>query len=146
MSVNLSSRMPNGIMRTSRRTGGAIAVALAIVAMLFASACASGRSHREDDGTVQMVVHVNNNFAPPADVTIFAVQQDGIRRLVGNAPPNRDVTLTIPGDVLPGTQFRLIADRTGGRAVASQTISAARGIIIDWDLQTNAIWFPETGP
>jgi hypothetical protein len=145
MSVNVSSRIAERRMRTSRRAQAAAASAFAAVAIMFAGACASGHSHRDGGGAVQMIVHVNNNLAPPADVTIYAVQQDGIRRLVGNAPPNKDVALRIPGDVLPGTQFRLIADRTGGRALPSQPISAASGVMIDWDLQTNALWFPEIG-
>lgn len=123
----------------------AIAVAIATVAVMSAGACASGQSHRANDGTVEMIVHVNNHLAPPSDVTIYAVQRDGIRRLVGNVPPNRDVALRIPGNVLPGTQFQLIADRTGGRSIPTQPISAASGVMIDWDLQTNAVWFPEIG-
>lgn len=145
MSVNVSSRNPKGISRTSRRMRDAIVVAIATVALMSAGACASGHSPRDDGGTVAMVVHVNNNLAPPSDVTIYAVQRDGIRRLVGNAPPNRDVALKIPGNVLPGTEFRLVADRTGGRSIPSQPISAASRVMIDWDLQTNAVWFPEIG-
>ncbi len=87
-----------------------------------------------------------NDLAPPSDVTVYAVSQDGVRRLLGDVPPNKDRALKVPNDIFPGTSFRIIAERTAGRRVVSQPITATNGGgIIDWDLQTNAVWFPEPG-
>jgi hypothetical protein len=107
-------------------------------------ACASSQHRKTTDGERQMIVHVTNNLTPPSDVTVYAVGQDGIRRLIGDVPPNKDKALKIPGDLPPGMPFRIVADRGLGRPVVSQPINASTdGLIIDWDLQNNSIWFPD---
>ena len=121
-----------------------IGAALALLSATALGACASGHSHR--GGQEQYVVHLTNDLAPPADVTVFAVGPDGTRRLLGSVPPNKDRALKIPDNLFPGTSFRIVAERTGGRRVVSQPIAATNeGMIIDWDLQTNALWYPESG-
>jgi hypothetical protein len=118
---------------------------MALMATTAIGACASGRSHK-GGADQQTVVHLKNDLTPPSDVTVYAVSQDGIRRLLGDVPPNKDRVLKIPGDIFPGTTFRIVAERTGGRPIVSQPISAVSGgQFIDWDLQTNSVWFPETG-
>lgn len=122
-----------------------VGAAVALMVTTAIGACASGHSH---PGGVdqQIVVHLTNDLAPPSDVTVYAVSQDGIRRLLGNVPPNKDRELKVPNEIFPGTSFRIVAERTGGRPVVSQPITAnSGGQIIDWDLQTNAVWFPEPG-
>jgi hypothetical protein len=133
----------------ARRSGAlrrsVVGAAVALMATTAVGACASGHSHRSD-GQQQIVVHVTNDLAPPSDVTVYAVSQDGIRRLLGDVPPNKDRALKVPNEIFPGTSFRIVAERTGGRVIASQPITAnSGGQIIDWDLQTNAVWFPEPG-
>ena len=93
-----------------------------------------------------MVVHLTNDLAPPSDVTVYAVTPEGIRLLLGDVPPNEHRVLRIPSEVSPGMSFHLVADRTLGRRVVSQAVTATSdGLIIDWDLQTNGMWFPEAG-
>jgi len=123
-----------------RRALGAAAITALPVAI---GACAHGHAHR--DGVQQeYIVHLTNDLAPPSDVTVYAIGQDGTRRLLGDVPPNKDRALKLPTEVFPGTSFRIVAERTAGRAVVSQPITATSdGGIIDWDLQTNAVWFPE---
>lgn len=143
MKCNVSAR------RSQRRArpGGALRRALVGVAMALLTtgsigACASGHSHR--GGQQQFIVHLTNNLAPPSDVTVYVVSQDGVRRLLGDVPPNKDRALKIPNNLFPGTNFRIVAERTAGRPIVSQPITASNsGGMIDWDLQTNAIWFPE---
>jgi hypothetical protein len=136
---------------TSARSGRALRRAIAGSAMtMFAAAafgaCAHGHMHRGGGGQQEYVVHLTNDLAPPSDVTVYAVSQDGVRRLIGDVPPNKDRALKIPNNIFPGTSFRIIAERTAGRTVVSQPITASNGGgIIDWDLQTNAVWFPEPG-
>jgi hypothetical protein len=127
--------------RVTRRT--LAAAAMALMSLTAMGACASGHSHK-GGAQQQIVVHLTNDLSPPSDVTVYAVSQDGIRRLLGDVPPNKDRVLTIPNNLFPGTSFRIVAERTAGRAVISQPITAtSSGGIIDWDLQTNGVWFPE---
>lgn len=115
---------------------------MAALALAFAS-CSHGHSHR-DGAQQEYVVHLTNDLTPPSDVTVYAVAQDGTRQLLGDVPPNKDRALRIPNNLFPGTSFRIVAQRTAGRSVVSQPITAtSAGGIIDWDLQTNAVWFPE---
>ena len=134
----------------SARSGSARRALAGAAMTLFASAafgaCAHGHTHRGGGGQQEYIVHLTNDLAPPSDVTVYAVSQDGVRRLLGNVPPNKDRALKIPNDIFPGTSFRIVAERTAGRTVVSQPITASNGGgIIDWDLQTNAVWFPEPG-
>jgi hypothetical protein len=121
-----------------------VGAAMALLAATATGACASTHSHRGADQ--QIVVHLTNNLAPPSDVTVYVVTQDGTRRLLGDVPPNKDRVLKVPTDIYPGTTFRIVAERTAGRRIVSQPITATTALsMIDWDLQTNAMWFPETG-
>ena len=116
----------------------------AFIAVAGAGACATGHSHKGGHEQ-QLVVHLTNDLAPPADVTVYAVTSDGIRHLLGDVPPNDHRVLRIPHDVSTATAtFHLVADRTLGRRVVSQPVNSTSGdLIIDWDLQSNSMWFPE---
>jgi hypothetical protein len=147
--VVMRGNMPARMLATRARSSGgsrhfAAAVAMALMMTVSMGACASGHSHR--GANQQIIVHLTNDLAPPSDVTVYAITPDGTRRLLGDVPPNKDRVLKVPADIFPGTDFRLIAERTGGRAVASQPITSTSALgMIDWDLQTNAMWFPEPG-
>jgi len=149
MRLNVSARRPRRLARTSvglRRSMLGVVVAVAVTMAL--AACASGHNRKGGDGGDQpMIVHLTNDLAPPSDVTVYAVAQDGIRRLVGDVPPNKDKAMKIPSDVPRGSSFRLVAERsTIGRPIVSQPITATSdGLIIDWSLQTNAVWYPDSG-
>ena len=146
MRRNLSARSRIGLVRSSAATRRSmLGVAVAVAVSMAFGACASGHN-RKGGGDQPIVVHLTNNLAPPSDVTVYAVTQDGIRRLVGDVPPNRDRAMKIPTDVPSGATFRLVAERTAiSRAIVSQPITATTdGLIIDWDLQTNAIWYPDS--
>jgi hypothetical protein len=146
MTRNVSARGPEKRARwsgVSRRS--IVAVAMALMSTTAIGACASGHSQHRGGTDQQIIVHLTNDLTPPSDVTVYAVSQGGIRRLLGDVPPNKDRALKIPSDIFPGTSFRIVAERTGGRPVVSQPITATSGTqMIDWDLQTNAMWFPET--
>lgn len=145
MRCNVSARgveksvRPSGALRRS-----VVGAAMALLSTTAIGACASSHSHRGADQ--QIIVHLTNNLAPPSDVTVYVVTQDGTRRLLGDVPPNKDRVLKVPTDVHSGSRFRIVAERTAGRRIVSQPITATSAVnMIDWDLQTNAIWFPETG-
>jgi hypothetical protein len=146
MRLNVFARRHNSVARSSvrvRRSMLGVVVAVAAIAAL--GACASNHNKKTGGGDQPIIVHLTNDLAPPSDVTVYAVTQDGIRRLIGDVPPNKDKALRVPSDVPPGSTFRLVAERsTISRPVVSQPITASTdGLIIDWSLQTNAIWYPD---
>jgi hypothetical protein len=144
MSLNVSPRDANSARagRITRRS--TLGVMIAIAAISTAGACATGHSHKGDDTQGRMIVHLTNDLAPPSDVTVYAVGRDGVRRVLGDVPPNDHKVLRVPSDISPGTTYHLIADRGLGRPVVSQPITATdQDMIIDWDMQTNSMWFPD---
>jgi hypothetical protein len=148
MRLNVSARRPKRLARASvRMRRSVLGVVVAVAVTLTLAACASGHNRKGGGDDQPMVVHLTNDLSPPSDVTVYAVTQDGIRRLMGDVPPNKDRALKVPSDVSRGSTFRLVAERTTiSRPIVSQPISATTdGLIIDWSLQTNAIWFPESG-
>jgi len=143
MTRNLPARRRNERAWSSGTSRRALSAAAMAVVSAVIGACAHGHSHR-DGAQQEYIVHLTNDLAPPSDVTVYAIGQDGTRRLLGDVPPNKDRALRIPNNLFPGTSFRIVAQRTAGRSVVSQPITATSGGgIIDWDLQTNAVWFPE---
>ncbi|MBK5187693.1 MAG: hypothetical protein JJD97_05570 [Gemmatimonadaceae bacterium] len=147
MKCNVPARPAKGLARAQRSLKRAIVASMvAALALSTAGACASGHVRR-DGGEQPMIVHLTNNLVPPSDVTVYVVTQQGVRELLGSVPPNKDRALTIRGSMLRGTSFRIVAERALGRSVVSQPINASNdGSIIDWELQTNAVWFPESAP
>jgi hypothetical protein len=145
----MKRNLPTRTLAMRARSGGDLrrsiaAIAMALMMTTVMGACAS--SHARRGAHQQIVLHLTNDLAPPSDVTVFAITQDGTRRLLGNVPPNKDRVLKVPADIFPGTTFRIVAERTGGRAIVSQPVSSTSSLsMIDWDLQTNAMWFPEPG-
>src|SRR5947209_15807242 len=157
-SSNISEDVMNGktsaVSRTRRprftnvRKHSVVAFATALLSTTAIAACAMGHTPRGGDQQQeqQYVVHLTNNLAPPSDVTVYAVSEGGTRRLMGDVPPNQDRALTIPNNIFPGTSFRIVAEGTSGRGILSQPITASSGGgMIKWDLQTNAMWFPQSG-
>lgn len=146
MKLNVSARSPKWLARSSvswRRWMLGVVVAGALTAAL--GACASSHNRKVSSEDQPIIVHITNDLAPPSDVTVYAVTSDGARRLVGDVPPNKDRAMKVPSGVPSGTSFRLVAERNAlSRPVVSQPITATRtGLMVDWSLQTNAIWFPD---
>ena len=131
------------VMRTNLSSRGTAGSAIAILAALTVGACASGHTHANDNHVARTVIHLSNDLTPPADVTVYAIGQGGLRLLLGDLPPNGHKVLRLPGAIQPGTTYHIVAERNGGRAVVSQPITASNDdMMIDLDLQTNSMWFP----
>jgi hypothetical protein len=142
MNVNLPTQLSRRALQV-RRPVWHVMLLPAFIAIAGLGACATGHSHKGDH-VQQLVVHLTNDLAPPADVTVYAVTPEGIRLLLGDVPPNEHRVLHIPNEVSSATSFHLVADRALGRRVVSQPVtSTTSDLIIDWDLQTNSMWFPE---
>jgi hypothetical protein len=113
--------------------------ALALTAGLAPAACATSRAR---GGAPEIVVHLTNNLTPPSDVSIYAVSEDGFRRLLGDVAPNGRKVLRVPVHGAAQT-LRLVAQLPLGRGLRSQPFTVSGGrTVIDWDLQTNSLWFP----
>jgi hypothetical protein len=142
MNVNLATQRYRRAVRV-RRPVWHVVLLSAFIALAGLGACATGHSHK-GDRVAQMVVHLSNDLAPPSDVTVYVVTTEGIRRLLGDVPPNDHRVLHIPNDLPLASTFHLVAERTLGRAIVSQPVTATTNdLIIDWDLQANSMWFPE---
>jgi len=122
----------------------AIRSALAVAAALVLGACASGHTHADGGHEPRTVIHLTNDLTPPADVSVYAVGQGGVRQLLGDLPPNSHKVFRLNSSIHPGTTYHIVAERNGGRPVISQPITAtSQDLMIDWDLQGNSMWFPE---
>jgi hypothetical protein len=120
--------------------GGALALAVGLAPEACATSHAKGKSP-------EIVVHLTNDLTPPADVSVYAVSEDGFRRLLGDVPPNGHKVLHASVSGAAQT-FRLVAQLPLGRVLRSQpfTISGGGQTLIDWDLQANSMWFPSESP
>jgi hypothetical protein len=121
--------------------GGALALAVG----LAPAACAT--SHAKGKGSPpEIVVHLTNDLTPPSDVSVYAVSEDGFRRLLGDVPPNGRKVLRFSISGVAQT-FRLLAQLPLGRALRSQPFTVSGGqTLVDWNLQTNSMWFPSEQP
>jgi hypothetical protein len=119
--------------------GGALALAAGLAPLGCATSHAKGKSP-------EIVVHLTNNLTPPTDISVFAVSGDGFRRLLGDVPPNGHKVLHASVSGAAQT-LRLVAQPPLGRLLRSQpfTISGSE-TLIDWDLQSNSLWFPSESP
>jgi len=112
---------------------------LALVLLLVAAACASGRGGNADTGgdAAGISVLVDNSGAPASDITVYVLSSTGSRQLIGSVPPGQTATLRYRGSTLGG-QFRLLARPTGGREIISNTFSFGRpGSTIRWNVYSN---------
>ena len=130
----------SGVLR--RSVAGA---AIALLSTTAIGACASGHSHRGADQ--QIIVHLTNDLAPPSDVTVYAVTQDGTRQTSRRCATEQGSGVEGADGHLTGSDLsnRGGAHRRTTRSCRSRSPSTSALSMIDWDLQTNAMWFPETG-
>lgn len=131
-------------MSCNPRSRGGAGWAIALAAALLLGACASGHSHKGDDHVPRTVIHLTNDLVPPADVTVYVIGEGGVKQLLGDLPPNSHKVLRLPGTIRSGTTYHIVAERNLARPVVSQPITASNDdLMIDWDLQTNSMWFPQ---
>ena len=116
--------------------------ALALTVGLALAACATSHARR---GSTEAVIHLTNDLIPPSDVSIYAVSEDGFRQLLGDVPPNGRKVLHLPMTGV-SQMIRLVAERPLGRVLRSDPfVLTSHHPVIDWDLQSNSIWFPSDG-
>jgi hypothetical protein len=117
--------------------------ALALAASLAPAACVTSHAR---GGPAEIVVHLTNDLNPPSDVSVYAMSEDGFRRLLGDVAPRGHKVLRASVSGAAQT-LRLVAQLPLGRALRSQPFTVAGGqTVIDWDLQSNSMWFPSESP
>jgi hypothetical protein len=117
---------------------------MALTIGLAPAACATShaRGGSARGGSPEVIIHLTNDLNPPNDVSVYAVSEDGFRRLLGDVAPNGRKVLRVPVHGAAQT-LRLVAQLPLGRALRSQPFTVSGGQTqIDWDLQSNSMWFP----
>ena len=131
--------------QTSFRT--AVGMAAVAVAVAATTACTPANVQRPEGKPVPVQLVVNNNLLRPTDLTIYTVDWDGQRRLLGSVPPRtiRDFSFT---PVSYSEQYRFLATRITGRDIRSQvfTIGSEMTGQITWTMIPNLVAFRGTDP
>lgn len=112
-------------------------VAMVLVPLLGACSTSGRTTGSRDLATVV----VENNLAPPAQVTVYAVSSIGSQERVGIVAPGTTRSLRFSAGVGSG-QIRLIARADGGQQVTSQPIPLQGGQTVRWSLFANNIDVP----
>ena len=86
----------------------------------------------------QMVVRIQNNLIPPSSLTVYAVPETGVRQMLGVMQPSETKTFTLDPS-LATTQYRLVAEATGGQEIASREFTFAGTSGVTWDMNLNVI-------
>ena len=130
---------------TSFRT--AVGMAVVAVAVAASTACTPTNMHSPAGKPVPVQLVVNNNLLRPTDLTIYTVDWDGQRRLLGSVPPRtiRDFSFT---PISYTEQYRFLATRITGRDIRSQvfTIGSEMTGQITWTMIPNLVGFRGTDP
>lgn len=86
----------------------------------------------------EVVVRVQNNVIPPTSLTVWAVPETGVRRMLGVMQPSETKTFTFEPS-LPNTQYRLVAQATAGSELVSREFTFAGVSGVTWDMSLNVI-------
>ena len=100
--------------------------------VLTASCVATGR----EGVATRIGVAVENDLQPPTSITVWALDDIGTRRLLGNVSPleTRSFSLNPTAGAI-----RLLARTTGGREIVSERLTALGGETLRWDLSANVL-------
>ncbi|MDQ6737648.1 MAG: hypothetical protein M3Z30_08105 [Gemmatimonadota bacterium] len=112
-------------------------------AFTILTACASSGG-RTTGPTVPIDLEVNNNLRLPADLSVYAVSQAGIRMLLGDVPPGQNRTLRFKPAAF-SEPYRLLAILPTGRQIQSQSFIVGSDMTggIVWTLVPNIVGFIE---
>ena len=114
-------------------------VGVALAATL--SACATvprAPSDRSPSGDGDVVVHVENNIAPPAAVRVWLVAHDGAELELGSTPPTSAKLWRIR-NAQGSARYRLVARRPDSATVISRPFDLGPLEVVRWDIALNAL-------
>jgi hypothetical protein len=109
---------------------------LALVGPLLLAACAARGPGGAPEGQAQ--VAVTNDLRPQSVVTVRLLSTNGVRRILGNVPPQATRVFSYTESVFSG-QYQLVAEATDGRKVESERFNPFFGVQVRWSLFTNAV-------
>ena len=110
------------------------AIGLGLSLTACASATAGGAAGVEGEGEVAVLVE--NNLIPPTSLTVYAVEENGGRRLIGTVDPSETATLSFDPTAVAG-RYYFAAETTEGTDIASNPLTLANVQRVRWDLQSN---------
>jgi hypothetical protein len=113
-------------------------VGVALAAAL--SACAT--VHRSSGGAGDLVVHVENNIAPPEPVDVWLLMQGGEERALGSTPAT-SAKLWRLRDMQSTARYRLMARRADSATVISRPFDLGPLEVVRWNVALNVV---ETAP
>ena len=96
----------------------------------------------DDDRPHPVGVEVTNNLAVPTEITVYLVQAQGTRRLLGTVPGTETKTFVFTPIAL-SQEYRLIGERPLERSVVSQPfrVGSSETGLLEWSLLENIIGF-----
>lgn len=86
----------------------------------------------------QVAVRVQNNTISPTSVTVYAVPETGVRQMLGLLNPSETKTFTFDPTAAT-SQYRLVAEATGGAELVSREFSFAGTTGVVWDMSLNSV-------
>jgi hypothetical protein len=112
-----------------RAVGGILLTALVL------TSCASRGETEGGDGN-DVILTVVNDRIPGTMLTIYAVPDGGVRRMLGTVAAGETATFEFSA---AGGQYRFVARELGGRQLVSPPITVVPPELVDWRLQTNMV-------
>ena len=116
------------MLRCTLPAGVALAAALA--------ACATLRETPAGRG--DLVVHVENNIAPPTAVWVLLVAHNGAERELGGTPPTSTKLWRLREPIVAG-RYRLVARRHDSATVVSRPFDLRPSEVVHWDISLNDV-------
>ena len=105
------------------------------VALLLAAGVGGCASAGTGSGGDTAIV-VENNLVPSSAMSVYALPDQGGRRLIGSVSPGE--TRTLRFDVFGvGGQYRFVARTTGGSDLVSNPVTIEAGDTVRWSLASN---------
>jgi hypothetical protein len=107
-----------------------------VVLLVALSACAT--APRSPSGGGDLVVHVENNIAPPEAVRVWLVGADGAERDLGSTPATSAKLWRIR-NAPATTRYRLMARRPDSATVISRPFDLGPLEVVRWNIALNSV-------
>ena len=102
---------------------------------LSLTGCATAAAGGEG-GAEAVTVVVENNLIPPTSLTVYAVEENGGRRLIGTVNPSGTATLSFE-PTFAAARYYFAAETTSGADIVSNPLTLANVERVQWDVQAN---------